>query len=377
MSTALQLNPKSVNYLQPTIVFQNIKQNYKEVILSGDVSAAETPRIYLDGSGRAQLNGSVNIEAGSPSANYRLCDLPSYLFPLNSDWIFPVCVLRAGAFIANAVKIESTGFGLESATVTSAGSYATFPTLAVVGVGEGATVAPYLKVNQASSVTSQSAAGSYAPGDVLEFVGGEGELARVNVTQTRVQSATIQSAGASGTPGTQTVTGTTGTGTKFQASVTVSGGGAITSVNSISVIGAYTVNPAVLTAEPVTGGGLVGAQLNLKMGVLTAVPNTVDGAYVDTLPTNPISTTAITGTGTGATFNALWGLDEVLVTNPGSGYDDTTTITVTGGGSSGGGAVTATVGGETSGTLTLINAPNTNDIVHLDAINFLVDTYGV
>lgn len=369
------LSPKDNNYLTSSLLFKEMQQNSIELELaSGNCEAVITPKLLLDGSGRAYLTGSVKMTQATPVAQSEIFSLPSFL-TIDEDLNFPVSVLRDEAFVSNAIKIESGGFGLENVNVDTAGSYATFPTLTVVGTGEGAAVAPYLKVILASAVTSQSGAGSYAPGNVLEFVGGEGELARVNVTQTRVQSATVAAAGTGGTPGTQTVTGTTGTGTKFQATVTVSGGGAITSVDSISVIGSYTVNPTVLTAEPVTGGGLTGAQLNIKMGVLTAVPNTVDGAYVDTLPTNPISTTNISGTGTGVTFNALWGLDEVVVTNRGSGYDDTTTIDITGGGSSGGGALTAEVGVATSGVATVVNAPTEDDIVNLDGIVFFVNPY--
>jgi len=372
--TALPLNPYDNNYVTSRLINQQLTDNQLDLILSGNVEAETTPKVVLDGTGRASLQGSVSITVGSPVANLKILDLPAKLIP-QQDYNFPVCVLRAGAYFNNAVKIESSGLFIEGVTVTTAGNYASFPTLTFVGEGEGATAAPYMKIISASPVTAQSGAGSYAPVDVLEVVGGEGEAGRLDVTHTKVQSATVASAGTGGTPGTQTVTGTTGTGTKFQASVTVSGGGAITSVNSITVAGDYTVNPTSLTAEPVTGGGLTGAQLNIKMGVLTVVPNTLDGAYVDTLPTNPVSTTAITGTGTGATFNLLYGLDEIVVTNPGSGYTEDTTLSITGGGGSGGGAATVQVGTETSGTLTLINAPNENDVLSLDGINFLVEPY--
>lgn len=369
--TALLLTPTDNNYLTSRLINQQLIQNQLDVTLSSCV-AVITPKVVLDGTGRASLQGSVSINT-SPSANLKILDLPKQLIPVQ-DYSFPVSVLRAGAYVTNAVKLESSGYGIASATVTTVGSYATIPTLAVVGDGVGATVAPYMKVVTPTVVTAQSSTGSYAPSDILELQGGVGELGRVTVTHTKVQSATVGAGGASGTPGTQTVTGTTGTGTKFQASVTVSGGGAITAVLSITVAGDYTVNPTSLTAEPVTGAGLVGAQLNVKMGVLTAIPSvSTPGAYT-TLPTSPIASTAITGTGTGATFSALWGLEEVVVTNPGSGYSSAT-ITVTGGGGTGGGVVTASVGGETAGTLTLINSPNQNDVVSLDGINFLVENY--
>jgi hypothetical protein len=79
-----------------------------------------------------------------------------------------------------------------------------------------------------------------------------------------VQNAGVYLGGSGGTNGTQTVIGTTGTGSKFQASVTI-GGGAITAINSITVAGAYTALPANLNDEPVTGAGLSGAALSLAM----------------------------------------------------------------------------------------------------------------
>jgi hypothetical protein len=79
-------------------------------------------------------------------------------------------------------------------------------------------------------------------------------------------SAAIAAPGTGGTIGTQTLTGTTGTGTKFQVSATVAGG-AVTAIGSVTNVGAYSALPTSLLAEPVTGGGLTGAQLALSMGV--------------------------------------------------------------------------------------------------------------
>lgn len=98
-----------------------------------------------------------------------------------------------------------------------------------------------------------------------------------------VQSATVNAGGSGGTNGTQTVTGTTGTGTKFQASVTVAGG-AITAVLSITTAGSYSVLPTSLTAEPVTGASLTGATLSLGVSAIWTA--------------NTITTTNASATGT-------------------------------------------------------------------------------
>lgn len=79
-----------------------------------------------------------------------------------------------------------------------------------------------------------------------------------------VTGTAIDVAGTGGTDGAAIVTGTTGTGTPFQCNVTISGG-EITAVGSMVTGGAYTVDPTDVLHEPVTGGGLTGAQLSLTL----------------------------------------------------------------------------------------------------------------
>ena len=80
-----------------------------------------------------------------------------------------------------------------------------------------------------------------------------------------VISATVHAGGSGGTNGVVTITGTSETGTKFKANGTISGG-ALTGPLTIARAGdCYTVQPTSLTAEPVSGGGLSGAQVSLTM----------------------------------------------------------------------------------------------------------------
>jgi hypothetical protein len=79
-----------------------------------------------------------------------------------------------------------------------------------------------------------------------------------------VLTATVNAAGSGGTNGPVTITGTTGTGTKFQARGVIAGG-ALTGPLTITNAGSYTVDPTSLTAEPVTGGPLTGATVALTM----------------------------------------------------------------------------------------------------------------
>jgi hypothetical protein len=145
----------------------------------------------------------------------------------------------------------------------------------------------------------------YVPDDDITLAGGTPygtQIAHVQVGATLVVSATVAAGGTSGTPGTQTVVGTTGVGTPFQASVTVSGGGVITAVLSITDGGIYTTNPIDITLEPVVGAGLIGAKLAVVMGVQQAEVVFPGGAY-SLAPSNPVAQTSTTGIGTGATFD--------------------------------------------------------------------------
>lgn len=115
------------------------------------------------------------------------------------------------------------------------------------------------------------ASGDARKADITSEVSGTGYTAGGQALTSVALSYYVASAqltgsnGTGGTTGTQTVTGTTGTGTKFTASVTVAGG-AITAILSITLGGTYSVLPTDPTQEPVTGGGLTGAKLNITMG---------------------------------------------------------------------------------------------------------------
>lgn len=80
-----------------------------------------------------------------------------------------------------------------------------------------------------------------------------------------VRGATIVSAGSGGTPGAATLTGTTGTGTQFQIAATIGAGGTVIALGAVTVPGNYSVLPAVIGNEPMTGGGLTGCALSLSV----------------------------------------------------------------------------------------------------------------
>ena len=169
----------------------------------------------------------------------------------------------------------------------------------------GLPVGGYASASIASA--SPVAIGSgYVPADTITLTGGtETTNGILTVATTQVGSITaIANGGTGGTPGAVTLTGTTGTGTKFQATGVISAGGVLTSITAITIAGSYTVNPTSLAAEPVTGGGLTGATLTITMGVLTVTVSTA-GAYTK-IPANPVLQGSTSGSGTGATFSVVW-----------------------------------------------------------------------
>jgi len=151
---------------------------------------------------------------------------------------------------------------------------------------------------------------SYYPGDQITLADGApytvaATPAVVNVTATCLSVApVVNAAGTNGTTGYANITGTTGTGTKFVANVSISGG-AITAVNSLISNGVYTVNPTSFTAEPVTGGNLTGATVTFGTGIanVTIVGNT---GQVTVIPTNPVGQYKTSGNGAGMTLTVTY-----------------------------------------------------------------------
>lgn len=262
--------------------------------------------------------------------------------------------LAARAMIA----VDPTGAYVPGATlrIVAPGAYvafdATSKTVAIPNTLTGAaplrarlcaTAAAYVRLglaDEASAVAASAGAG-YAVDDTITLAGGVFTSAmELTIASTKVVSATVDDAGTGGTPGSATVTGTTGTGTPFQATVTIDITGVITSVDSISVAGAYTADPADIAHEPVTGGSLTGAALAIVLGVKT-VTVTDPGSYVVD-PANPVSQGSTSGGGTGATFTlsfiAAASAGDMII-QPGDsvildvvGYDQVAVIQVTAGG---------------------------------------------
>lgn len=220
------------------------------------------------------------------------------------------------------VTITATS-GTTAATPINSGVISSYAPLDFITLAGGTFISPaILEVTTTKLISvllSSAGTGGYAPADTIHLAGGaqiSAPIVTVSTTQV-LATPTITAAGTGGTPGTAIVTGTTGTGTKFQANVTINGGGAIASVDSLVIGGNYTVNPSSIAAEPVTGGGLSGAQLSVKMGV-NSISLTSDGIFSVNAPGGSFTQTSTSGTGIGATFvGGLFGINAVSVSQAG------------------------------------------------------------
>lgn len=211
-----------------------------------------------------------------------------------------------------AVPVSAASLPLPAGAATAANQTSELATLSAILAAIATTDSAIPLTNRSNYVSGALASaavaatgttGGYAPGDTATLVGGAGVStpAVLSIVTTQLAAIpTIVSAGSGGTAGTQALTGTTGTGTKFVVSCTIAGG-SITTINSVTNYGSYTANPANIAAEPVTGGGLTGATISIKMAP-AAVSIANPGAYVAPVA-NPVAQASSSGAGTGATFN--------------------------------------------------------------------------
>ncbi len=261
-----------------------------------------------------------------------------------------------GAHVGNDAAYQAPGtYGLTKAqieggvglvTVTGAGSaYTTVPTFSLTETGSDGTGATF-SVRMKMLTAAVNAAGTgYVPGEIATLtLGTPVTKARITVTHTKAVSATVVSGGTGGTPGAVTLTGTTGTGTKFQCTGTINGGGVLTGALVVSVAGDYTVNPTSIAVEPCTATASLTGTITVAvvMGALTIAVNTA-GVYT------AVATTATqfgtTGVGTGLTLNTItFGVDSVVTLTPGTLYTGPLSATF------GSGAATATVASDSSNT---------------------------
>jgi hypothetical protein len=225
----------------------------------------------------------------------------------------------------------ATGNAISSVSVTTAGSYATLPTLGTSGPGTGAVLNATMKV---VSATVAAAGTGYAPADTITLTGGSHTINGIlNVATTKLVSVAVNAGGSNYLVG-DTITLAGGTfGTAAVLTVATVSTGAITGV-TITNAGSYTANSATFTQGSTSGVGS-GATFNTGVfGVNTLTLNTA-GAYT-ALPSSPVAQGSTSGSGIGATAVVLWGLLSIQVANSGSGFTAASALLVTGGGGTGG-----------------------------------------
>ncbi len=176
------------------------------------------------------------------------------------------------------------------------------------------------KVKTGAGGVDDAGSGYTAP--TVSITGGGGSGAAGTLT-TFVLDATVVDGGTGGTPGAVTITGTTGTGTKFQATGVIDGGGILSGALVITVDGNYSVPVTDITAEPVTGGSLVGATVSVDLAIL-AFTVTSSGTGYDSYPTFEV----VDETGVDAVIYASMVVESPLVIVDG-GSDINTAVTLT------------------------------------------------
>jgi hypothetical protein len=107
MSNYLIVTPEGQDYLRSSELYNNQTYNTEDLTIDEDMAATTTPVVLLNGFGGAKLRGQITVDTASLSANMVLATLPDKLVP-QQDSYHPVVVLRAGAYVANAVKVDES-----------------------------------------------------------------------------------------------------------------------------------------------------------------------------------------------------------------------------------------------------------------------------
>lgn len=230
-------------------------------------------------------------------------------------------LVETAQLLSTAVNAAGTGYFVGDTIDLAGGTYNTPATVEI-------------DTTQVVSAAVDAPGTGYVIAEAVTTAGGTSSTAAVlTATHIKVVSATVNAGGTGdlGDGSEVIVQGTTGTGTKFQAAVTITSN-AITSVERISLAGDYTVDMTAIAAEPVTyvsgassGTTLTGATLAVVMGLLT-VSVTTPGSY--TVESVDFTQASTTGSGTGATFTtAKYGVLTNTVTVAGDYSASTATFT--------------------------------------------------
>lgn len=390
---------------QTILIYEDTKQTTVELLVDDDVTDVVTALTggdidnhlevtfkKIEGkdfafTGLINLNRIVDMYDQSSDANFTVYS-PAWQNPKTFITNDVSATIAAGG--GDDVVFEShTVLAVNSLATTGQTRYANelFVRNRFIGYGMVQTQATGAALMQLETVTIEEAGEGYEIDDVLTVEGGTGTAATLTVTHLEVVGTpVIVAGGTGGTPGAVTITGTTGTGTKFEATGTINGSGVLEGALTLTVGGDYTVAPTDIAEEPVTGGGLSDATVEIVMGVKT-VALTTAGSYSALPGATGITTTG--GAGTGFEFGTDYEVDAITITNPGAGYRSAT-ITISGGGGTGATATAAITNGQISSTTltaagnnftgvptVAITAPNAGDAIEVAAheMNGKIYTY--
>lgn len=296
---------------------------------------AETLTELLDAISSAKLAGSAVID-GTTAGNTTLYTVPT------GEKFIPTSIVFALTNVSGTGEGPAVNVGFTDPNYndyidsTIGGTYALTDGSFFAG-GSGYSIGDVLTLSGgthtvAATVTLSSlklastalnAAGTvYAPGDTITLAGGVATTrAILTVSTVKLVSATIN-AGGTGYGNAQTFDVTVAGGTHSvvaTVNVTTDSGGVVTTINSVSAAGSYTVLPT-LTGNVVTGDNGTdhgtGLTLNLVFGVNTFTVST-SGEY--TTASTTFTQFATSGSGSGATFNtALFGALAYTISNAGT-----------------------------------------------------------
>ena len=253
------------------------------------------------------------------------------------------------ASVASAVAVTALG------AITPGTAFSNIKTVSIAptgGTGSGLTVVPTsLKCVSATPVLPGS---GYAINDTVTLAGGtvqalspvNGVASVLTVSKAQLAGLAINAGGAGSSAGyvvndVLTLVGGTST-TAAQVTVnSVDGGGGILTF-SISRVGVYTAEASTFTS---TGGTGTGATFKNAVWGVNAVTVSTAGAYT-AAPGNGAAQASTSGSGTGATFNPVFGLGTAQITNSGNYTVVPTGLTVTDTASGTGASIAApTLGG--------------------------------
>lgn len=270
---------------------------------------------------------------------------------------------RLGLLLSSVAWVAATAAVVTLGSITAGTGFTSLPAIAPTGGTLTAGVSPAQPAAvRATSIKGVGTPTLVAPGsgvainDTFNLSGGTlavagpsgnatttaGVPTKLTVTDIQAVSAVVNAGGSGGTNGAVTITGTTGTGTKFQATGNIVGG-ALTGPLVVTVGGDYTVAPSSLTAEPVTGGSLTGATVTLVMGAKAFSLTTAGGYTIAPPASNPLVN--VVGTGAGVQATVAYGLGSAVIDDSGN-YSAAPSFTVTpvDGNGSGASIATATLG---------------------------------